>query len=379
MGWYGEFAPFCREVPSLALCNIFFRRLLQEGHLNAVLAVNSSDIQSIIQSAGVGVNSTCAIPRMGFQGSHGNFPLAIVGSLCFVWTLFMWLRIHQRIAAVGRSEMMIFVGIYAVTLIPAVFASGSFLEQASQSLVLASAIQAGLLSAMYGVLLQCAIVETQIVEDGTIGSLLPTWVFCFINFSSTTFTHLDTAYGWTKTLGHGAPLPNTLKNNSMFTSDFLMPSITVTIVSFLKVYVSVGILGEWKPLSFNVLAGLLWGSSQVVTFVISGAICRASGAKVDGAFISMLLQTTGLWAMFHAWILSTEETYAEDVDLSYEKEVYVKDQDADRPSMDNMGMSAMVDRGSPVKQLYAKETDWEDTATLTYPTLSYQVGRQRTS
>lgn len=97
-------------------------------------------------------------------------------------------------------------------------------------------------------LLQCAIVETQLVEDGTMGSLLPTWIFWFVNCISTAFTHLDTAYGWTKALGLEKHAPNTLKNNSMFTSDFLMPTITITVVSLIKCWVCIGLLGEWRPL-----------------------------------------------------------------------------------------------------------------------------------
>ena len=51
-------------------------------------------------------------------------------------------------------------------------------------------------------------------------------------------------------------------------------------------------------------------------------LCRGSGAKIDGAFLSMTLQTAALWALYHAWTLSTEENFPEDLDLSYEKEQY---------------------------------------------------------
>lgn len=35
--------------------------------------INSTEVQSVIAAAGVGVNSTCAIPKAGYNGSAGNW------------------------------------------------------------------------------------------------------------------------------------------------------------------------------------------------------------------------------------------------------------------------------------------------------------------
>lgn len=68
-------------------------------------------------------------------------------------------------------------------------------------------------------------------------------------------------------------------------------------------------------------AGLLWGLGQVTTFTISSAICKASKAKVDGAFLAAALQAAAVYCMYHAWVLQTEETYADD-DFSFETVQY---------------------------------------------------------
>lgn len=62
----------------------------------------------------------------------------------------IWYRVNRRVAAVGRSEMMIFIGTFAGTIPFGVFASASFLPQASSTLLLCTAIQGGLLNALYG-------------------------------------------------------------------------------------------------------------------------------------------------------------------------------------------------------------------------------------
>ena len=72
----------------------------------------------------------------------------------------------------GRVEFRIFLIFYLVTLPLQLITTGSFLEQGSTALTAITAVHAGFVAATFWALLGNAIVSTQVVEDGTISSLL---------------------------------------------------------------------------------------------------------------------------------------------------------------------------------------------------------------
>ena len=77
-----------------------------------------------------------------------------------------------RLTFTGRSELRIFFGLYLLTLIFQILTNGSVIQQGSKGLVILTAIHAGLVATLFWSLLGNAIVATQIVEDGTLSSLI---------------------------------------------------------------------------------------------------------------------------------------------------------------------------------------------------------------
>jgi hypothetical protein len=72
----------------------------------------------------------------------------------------------------GRIEIRIFLILYFLTLPFQFLSTGAVLEQGTKALVILTAIHAGLVAALFWGLVANALVATQIVEDGTVSSLV---------------------------------------------------------------------------------------------------------------------------------------------------------------------------------------------------------------
>jgi hypothetical protein len=72
----------------------------------------------------------------------------------------------------GRIEIRIFLLLYLLTLPLQLLTTGSLLQQGTKALVVLTSIHAGLVAAMFWGLLANALVATQVVEDGTLSSLI---------------------------------------------------------------------------------------------------------------------------------------------------------------------------------------------------------------
>jgi hypothetical protein len=72
----------------------------------------------------------------------------------------------------GRIELLIFLVLYFITLPLQISTTGSILRQGSIPLVVLTAVLSGLVLALFWALLANAIVATQVVEDGTLASLV---------------------------------------------------------------------------------------------------------------------------------------------------------------------------------------------------------------
>ena len=93
----------------------------------------------------------------------------------------------------GRVELRTFLGLYLLTLPLQLLTTGSLLEQGSTALVVLTAIHAGVVTGLFWALLANAIVATQVVEDGTLSSLIvcPSLLFDFAlitRYSPTTYS-----------------------------------------------------------------------------------------------------------------------------------------------------------------------------------------------
>ena len=72
----------------------------------------------------------------------------------------------------GRSEFRVFLLLYLISLPFQLLTTGAVLQQGSTALVVLTAIHAGIVAALFWSLLGNAIVSTQVVEDGTLSSLI---------------------------------------------------------------------------------------------------------------------------------------------------------------------------------------------------------------
>lgn len=99
---------------------------------------------------------------------HGR--KAAVGTLVFISSVLLLFLITLII--IGRVELRTFLILYLITLPLQLVTTGSFLEQGSEGLVIVTAIHAGAVLATFWSLLANAIVATQVVEDGSMSSIV---------------------------------------------------------------------------------------------------------------------------------------------------------------------------------------------------------------
>ena len=78
----------------------------------------SADFNRVLSEYGVGVNSACYIPRMsatgGQPGSLGNIANIILCGIAVLLGIGLALAAVRRAAAVGRVEMTVLFGMYAL-------------------------------------------------------------------------------------------------------------------------------------------------------------------------------------------------------------------------------------------------------------------------
>src|SRR5271170_6961725 len=86
---------------------------------------------------------------------------------------------------IGRVEIRLFFAFYFITLPLQLISTGSLLTQGSTPLVAISAIHAGAVAALFWALLGNAMVALQVVEDGSLSSLIVSFVFEKLPLSKT--------------------------------------------------------------------------------------------------------------------------------------------------------------------------------------------------
>jgi hypothetical protein len=118
------------------------------------------------------VDPQCGIPNVSADGSLANIANIIACGLSIFFVVYLIWITSVRKAAVGRVEFRMFLILYLVTLPLQILTTGSFLKQGSTALTALTAIHAGAVAATFWALLANGIVSTQVVEDGTLSSLI---------------------------------------------------------------------------------------------------------------------------------------------------------------------------------------------------------------
>lgn len=215
---------------------------------------------------------------------------------------------NRRKAAVGRIEMRNFLILYALTLPLQLLTTGAVLQQGTTALVVFTAIHAGLVVALFWGLLANAMVATQVVEDGTVISLLPFYFFTVVFFVVTLYISLDVALHFTNALGPSDPLL-ALHSTPLFVLTSIWPGVATLLYFGIMTYVVLGILREVRPMRYYVTSAILFVLSQLDYFLLSKVICRGSKEKVDGSFVATVLETASVGVLFLAWRSITEESW----------------------------------------------------------------------
>lgn len=303
---FGDFQPLCSGTPSYTWCNLFYRQLLDRA------SQVFNDISADPTSAPVGVNPQCGIPRVGQDGSISNVAnIAACGASILV-ILVLILICHRRKAAVGRWEIRAFLFLYLLTLPLQIITNGSLLEQGSTALVVLTAIHAGVVVALFWVLIANAIVATQLIEDGTMASIVPLIIVSLIFFGGTLYIALDVALGITDAVGGLSSPPERIKSIPLFVLTSIWPPVSVIIYLVTMSYIVLRVLNETRPMWYYLLSAALFVLSQLAWFLLSKVICKGSNQKIDGSFVATILETAAVSVLFRAWKSITEETWDED-------------------------------------------------------------------
>ncbi|KAG2359589.1 chitin synthase III catalytic subunit [Suillus spraguei] len=302
MTQFGDFQTLCSQVPSYTWCNLFYRQL--QTNDPTALVGSSKDAAS----APVGVNPECGIPKVNTNGSLGNIANIIVCGLSFFVIGALIYFTGRRKAAVGRVELRIFFVLYLLTLPFQLITTGSLLTQGSTALVVLTAIHAGLVATLFWTLLANAIVATQIVEDGTLSSIVPFSILSIAFFVATTYISLDVGLTITHVLGTSNP-PQSINSIPLFVLTSIWPAVAALFYFGIMLYIVLGILNEIRPVWYYVIAAILFVLSQLDYFLLSKVICRGSSMKVDGSFIATILETACVVTLYFAWRGITEEDW----------------------------------------------------------------------
>ncbi|KAF5344835.1 hypothetical protein D9756_011102 [Leucocoprinus leucothites] len=274
---FGDFQPLCSGTPSYPWCNLFYRQLLD--HSRETLQGASTDPQS----APVGVNPQCGIPRIGHDGSVSNVANIAACGVSILLVAVLVFLCHRRKAAVGRWELRTLLIVYLITLPIQIVTNASLLPQGSTALVVLTAIHAGLVVALFWVLLANAIVATQWIEDGSMASIAHTLVRVDKHMAACVSIKLR-----------------------LFISTYFTFTSAIIIYLALMTYIVLHVLNETRPMWYYLLSAALFVLAQLAWFLLGRVICRGSNQKVDGSFIATVLETASVGVLFLAWRSITE-------------------------------------------------------------------------
>ncbi|KAH8918522.1 hypothetical protein BT69DRAFT_1225310 [Atractiella rhizophila] len=318
---YGDFDYICRKIPSYPICNLFYRQLLNHPHNIAAPAfqilalpdpaVNRTGFDRAVGDAGVGIRPECAIPRMGSAGgdpnSNGNVANIVLCAVSTIVALGLAVLAGRRMAAVARLEILLLFVIYALTCIFQLVDTGAFLRQGSTALVWVSGIHQGLVVGFFWSLAWIAFLQFQVVEDGTLSSIVPYTLGLVVLTVGTSYIALDV--GFTVTNFFQSKPAEDLTSAWLFTLLIVFPLVCVAFYFIVTAGVVVKVLREKKPLIILIITLALFALSQGAYWALSHTICTGTSAKVDGSFLATLLETTAVVALFAGWKSITEEAW----------------------------------------------------------------------
>lgn len=258
----------------------------------------------------MGINPECGIPKMGSDGSLGNIANIVICAVSFLLVLGLIVMAHRRKAAVGRTELQIFMILYLISLPLQLVTTGALLEQGSTGLTAVTAVHAAVVATLFWSLLANGLIATQIVEDGTLSSLIPVGILSILIFAGTLYVSLDVGFNFTSALQSDPP--QDLLSIPLFVLTSIWPAACFAIYFILMTYIVLGVLREIRPMWFYVLSGILFVLSQLAYFLLGKVVCNGTNGKIDGTFIATFLETAAVGVLYLAWKSITEESWDDD-------------------------------------------------------------------
>ncbi|GAA5900399.1 hypothetical protein JCM6882_001238 [Rhodosporidiobolus microsporus] len=316
---FGNFDYGCRNIPSLPVCNLFFRQLLHHpkdttAPATSILGLpdaSSPDFNRALSEYGVGVNAACYVPRAGFSGGadgeYGNLANLICCAIAVLVGLGLAAAALRRSAAVGRLEITTFFVMYALVQGAQLADNSALLRAGSIALTWVSAVHVGLLVGLFWVLVWVAFLSLQVVEDGTILSLAPMFIFGTILTVGSGYIAADT--GLQITNFFQSDPPQSLHSIWLFVLTIIWPAAAAAIYFVIQAGVVVRVLREKKPLFTLLAAAFVFCLSQAAYFALSYKICDGTSARIDGAFLGTLLETVTVGLIYAAWGMVTEDEW----------------------------------------------------------------------
>lgn len=304
------------------------------------------------------MNPECGIPFVGVDGSLANIANIIACGLSILFVIYLVIVTSRRKAAVGRVELRLFLVLYLLTLPLQLVTTGSFIQQGSTALTVLTAIHAGIVAATFWALLGNAIVSTQIVEDGTLSSIIVSHkTVSLVPNTQESSAILVLHRGVHR--GHHLHLPRrwihlhlcirALKSASspaqcasLRLDDDLAWSVRISYVYshcpaypyrprsaallyfIIMLYIVLVMLNEIRPTWYYILAAVLFVLSQLDYFLLNKVICNVSSCalwrsvqltlatqgvnphRLDGSFVATILETAAVGVLHLAWRSITE-------------------------------------------------------------------------
>ncbi|BGP22028.1 chitin synthase export chaperone [Rhodotorula toruloides] len=316
---YGDYSYPCRNIPSMPICNLFFRQLLVHprgmqapaSQLVGLPPASDPSFQTALKSYGVGVDASCFIPRAGFVGGEpgylGNIANLILCGIAVLVGLALAAAAIRRTAAVGRVEMTILFVMYAAVQGLQLADNSALLKQGSLALTWVTAVHVGMLVALFWVLVWVAFLSLQVVEDGTLLSIIPLFGIGIVLAVGSGYIALDT--GLTITNYFQSKNPAQIHSAWLFSLTIVWPAAAAAIYFIIQAGVVARVLREKKPLFTLLAAAFVFALGQAAYYALSHRICTGTHAKIDGSWIATLLETVTIGLIYASWTYITEDEW----------------------------------------------------------------------
>ncbi|ORX41155.1 chitin synthase III catalytic subunit-domain-containing protein [Kockovaella imperatae] len=318
---FGDFHWICQHAP-LPQCNLFFNQLWnRDSEFLTTLFPTSSDfynqydvdvqssrddanVMTARRDSGTGLGANCEIPWVSHRGSIGDVALVVLSAVALIVTVVLISLASRRRAAVGRVELRLLLGGFALHSALQIITMSSLLEQGTTALTVLSAIHIALIVSFFWVLLGNAIVATQVVEDGTPAAVVPLCVIAALFFAPTLYIALDIGLHWTETFRIDSSDPSSLRSITLFVLTLIWPAFAAVANLGIMLFIVSYKLREVKPAIFYVVAFAMFVGGQVIFFLASQPLCDASNQKVNGAFLTTFLNIGAIGMIYLAWLMS---------------------------------------------------------------------------